>query len=1285
MTGDEGPLAVTSAQQRSGSVGLIDALRQGGRVGEDLLNVDWRQTPIGQPDAWPRELATAVRILLTSRFAMWMAWGPDLTFFCNDAYRRDTLGTKYPWALGRPASEVWEEIWGDIGPRIAAVLRTGESTWDQALQLFLERSGYVEETYHTFSYSPLTDDAGLIAGMLCVVSEVTDQVIGERRMATLRDVGSEPTTGRDDREYLQAASSHLAANSASLPFVAIYLFDPDGNAELAASAGIDAGHPAAPAWISSSEAKPVWPIQALSAGEQVLIPEIDKRFDYLPTGAWEEPPHTGVLLPLLRPVRAERPYGFLVVGANRHRPVDAGYRSFLTLLAAQLASGVASAQAYEAERRRAEELAEIDRAKTAFFTNVSHELRTPLTLLLGPAEDALAEPESELSGQNRQRMEVIARNGARLLRLVNGLLDFSRMEAGHHVGSFEPVDLAAYTAELASMFESTITQAGLRFEVDCPPLEEPVYVDREMWARIVTNLIANALKYTPSGSIEVRVDRQGEMARLAVSDTGIGIDPVEQPRLFDRFHRVVGAQGRTFEGSGIGLALVAELAAIHGGAPQVKSAPGFGSTFTVEIPFGAGHLPPDQVTIDPAPVSIEREVSRLIGEAGRWGSTSPTESAEVGSGRSDPSGDALEPGLRPRVLVVDDNADMRDYVSSLLADRYLVMVAADGEQALAIARGDPPDLILSDVMMPRLDGFGLLRALREDPVTLPIPVVMLSARAGEEGVIEALEAGADDYLVKPFNARELLARVHANLELDRARRTRDQLERGRRIQNQAERLSRVGSWELDLSSGAIRGSEQLLEILGVEEGQLATITAAELITRVIHPDDRSRARSALDAAIDEQQPFELEVRLESADVEERWVLVRGELAVDETGRSTFQGFVQDVTERRRAAAAIVAAAVAREAAAREHQIADDLQRRMLPADTFASAHLEASGYYRAGEDGLRVGGDWYDVIDLGGGRTALMIGDVTGRGIPAAGLMGQVRAAARAYARLDLAPADLLELLDALVCELGDGRFVTCIYGVYDPFRDEFRYANAGHPPPVMALPNEAAGQRLQDASAPPLGLGVGRYGEHRVSLPSGAAVLLYTDGLVERRDRVIDEGIDRLAAEFRADDRSISEITYALAETLAPHSGEDDTAILAARVHRDPSQRTAEIDLEPNIGSVAHARRFVAETLRGWSQEPELVSDAVLITSELVTNAIVHGEPPVRLRLLAVDQDITLEVDDSDSAMPRKVHDDPGAIDGRGLAIVAQLSSRWAARPNGRGKTVWSTLRSRSHEYAPN
>ena len=1250
---------------------MVEALSRGGRVGEDLLRVDWHTTPLGPPDAWPIELATAVRILLTSRFSMWMAWGPELTFFCNDSYRRDTLANKYPWALGRPASEVWAEIWPDIGPRINAVLQTGESTWDESLRLLLERSGYVEETYHTFSYSPLTNEAGEISGFLCVVSENTEQVIGERRMATLRDLGAEPTTGRGEREYLRAASQHLAANAASLPFTMTYLFDSDGNAELVATSGIEPGHAAAPRKILSTTVGSVWQIGRLAAGEEALIEDLQSKFADLPTGTWTEPPNAAVALPLRQPVRDERPYGFLVVGANPLRPLDGRYRSFLGLLAAQLASGLASVLAYETERRRAEELAELDRAKTAFFTNVSHELRTPLTLLLGPAEDALAEPESELSGRERERLEVIARNGARLLRLVNGLLDFSRLEAGRHRGNFEQVDLAAYTVELASMFESAISGAGLALEVECRPLEEPVYVDREMWARIVTNLISNALKYTISGRIRVSIDSYGKTARLTVSDTGIGIDASEMPRLFDRFHRVSGARGRTFEGSGIGLALVAELAALHGGRPGVSSTPGRGSTFTVEIPFGVNHLPADQLALGPADSSIERELAGLLGELGSW-ETPAREAAEpivpgAGSGADE----------RPRLLVVDDNPDMRNYVVRVLKERYAIETAADGEEALAMARRSPPDLVLSDVMMPRLDGFGLLAALRDDPATLAIPVVMLSARAGDEGVIEGLEAGADDYLVKPFSARELLARVHANLELDRARRIRHQLERSQRMQNQAERLSRVGSWELDLESGAIRASEHLLDMLEIEAAELSGMTHADVIARVVDPQDRALALATVDAAIRENEPFELELRLLSIAGKERWALVRAEISEDADGdRVTLQGFVQDTTERRRAAAVITSAAAAREVAAREHEIADDLQRRMLPSRTFTSAHLEVGTYYRAGEKGVRVGGDWYDAIDLGGGRVALMVGDVTGRGIAAANLMGQLRAAVHAYARLDLPPSDLLELLDALVCELGEDRLVTGIYGVYDPLESEFRYANAGHPPPVIALPGEAAGQRLADASAPPLGVGGGHFEEHCVSLPPGAVIVLYTDGLVERRDHALDEGIDSLAAHIRAGTEPISNLTDELALLLTPDGGEDDVAILTARVTSQSPQRVAVLELEPNPGSVRQARRFVSATLAEWSQDAPLVDDAVLIASELVTNAVMHGKPPIRLRLRAEAEEILLEVDDGNDAMPRKLRVGPEVTHGRGLAIVAELSSRWAARPSGQGKTVWSALR---------
>jgi signal transduction histidine kinase len=740
----------------------------GEEMEDRIRRLDWSKTPLGPIHAWPQSLRTVVNILLSSRYAMWMAWGPELVFLYNDAYL-PTLGIKHPGALGRRANEVWSEIWPDIGPLIETVLTTGKATYYEGLLLFLERSGFPEETYHTFSYSPLSDDSGRISGMLCVVTEETDRLIGERRVATLRDVAAALASTNAEDEVLQALHEQLNRNRKDLPFTLTYLFDQSGVAQLAVSSGIPLNHPLAPARIERGSDSP-WPAyQSLLRPSSRLI-ELGEQLKFAsrPTGDWNKAPARAAIVPIKQQGQ-EQPAGFFVVGTNPYRGYDTAYGGFIDLLAGQIAAGIGNARAYEAERRRAEALAEIDRAKTTFFSNVSHELRTPLTLMLSPVEELLSEKNNP--PKERELLDLIHRNGLRLQKLVNTLLDFSRIEAGRIQADYEPADLGSITGDLASNFRSAMEKAELAFKIDCERLPEPVYVDRDMWEKIVLNLLSNALKFTFAGSVTVALRVREGQAELTVQDTGTGIPESEMPHIFERFRRVPGARGRTMEGTGIGLALVQELVKLHGGSISVKSEVSKGTTFTVLIPFGTEHLSKDKIRAISVMDSSSMRAETFVKEAVRWLSDGSGGSAWTDSEHSFPSpaGGLAEGARGERILLADDNADMREYVTRLLSEHYRVAAVPNGEEALEAALSDPPDLILSDVMMPRLDGFGLLEKLRAHAVTRTIPVILLSARAGEESRVEGLGAGADDYLVKPFTARELLARVAAHLSMRRRR------------------------------------------------------------------------------------------------------------------------------------------------------------------------------------------------------------------------------------------------------------------------------------------------------------------------------------------------------------------------------------------------------------------------------------------------------------------------------------------------------------------------------------
>jgi signal transduction histidine kinase/FixJ family two-component response regulator len=688
-----------------------------------MAALDWSTTPVGPVESWPASLRYAVRTVLVSRFPMVLTWGPEFTQFYNDGYA-PLIGAHHP-AIGEDIRETLAVAWEALGPPIAHAMTTLESSWFPALQLLLVRAGYREETYFTVTHAPAFGDDDTVAGMHAVCYEVTGEIIGARRQRLLHELAAAGGHVSDEAETVAAMCRALDADRLDVPFAAVYLAGEDAQLRRVAAVGCDAG---------------LLPeITGIDARE--VLAGIDRL--HVAGGPWGDPVTQAVALPLGMG-RGGDPLGVLVVGQSPNLALDEECLSFHALMAASFAGAVATARAFEAERRRAESLAELDRAKTTFFSDVSHELRTPLTLLLGPLGDVLHDPAEPLPAGVREQLGLALRNGQRLQRLVNDLLDFASIEAGRSVPVRVETDVAAFTAELAGIFRAAAERAGLRLTVDCPPLERPAFVDPRMWEKVVVNLLANAVKYTFVGGIDVRLRAEDDRFVLAVTDTGVGIVADELPHLFQRFHRVPGAAARTREGTGLGLALVHELAGLHGGSVTVASEPGSGSTFTVALPLGTADV---------------------VGESG---STAPSEAAR-GEAESweQTTSRPVEPAAGTRgadILVVDDNADMRAYLTRLLGRHWTVRTRADGEEALAAVAERSPDIVLTDVMMPRVDGFELLRRLRADAATSDIPVIMLTARAGQEASVEGLEAGADDYLAKPFRADELIARVRVTLE-----------------------------------------------------------------------------------------------------------------------------------------------------------------------------------------------------------------------------------------------------------------------------------------------------------------------------------------------------------------------------------------------------------------------------------------------------------------------------------------------------------------------------------------
>jgi len=764
-----------------------DFLSGGSELGALMRTMDWSSTKLGPIERWPQSLRTSVSTCLNSRFAILVWWGPDLIMLYNDAYR-DIIASKHPAALGHPGRDCWPEIWDTIGPMLEGVMQRGEATWSDDLLLLLARHGYPEECYFTFSYSPISDESGGIGGVFTPVMETTERVIAERRSDTLRELAGSSVEAKSEDMTWGLAADILGRNRHDISFSVLYTLSPDRKyIHVRSCCGITSDHVLcrAPKDLDEVHSPLLRAIRdSLHTGEMVLVSDVQQNSPELPLGVWGIAPVEAIALPVVFPGRSSAE-ACILVGLNARKRFDQDYRLFLETLARQFASNLAAARAHEEETRRAEMLAELDRAKTVFFSNVSHEFRTPLTLMVGPVESMLARarPSAIVS---KEELQLVHRNSMRLLKLVNTLLDFSRIEAGRVDAIYEPTDISTFTADTASAFRSAIEQAGLEFFIDCEPLPEPAYIDRDMWEKIVLNLISNAFKFTLVGGITVRLKAVEEQIELRVEDTGLGIPEEQQSKVFERFHRVEGVRGRTHEGTGIGLALVQELVRLHNGSIRVKSAVGKGSMFVVSIPKGRAHLPTNRLGSQQRMLkSTGVSAAAYVDEALRW----LPELAQTAESPQVFASDSVQaPHVQTtsgRILLVDDNADMRGYVRRLLGDNYDVHAVSNGMDALAAIRTHPPDLVLTDVMMPGLDGFGLLREIRASASTKTIPVILLSARAGEDARIEGMEAGADDYMVKPFTARELLARVGAHLAMGRLRRETAEHERALRAEAEA--------------------------------------------------------------------------------------------------------------------------------------------------------------------------------------------------------------------------------------------------------------------------------------------------------------------------------------------------------------------------------------------------------------------------------------------------------------------------------------------------------------------
>lgn len=712
-------------------------------------------------------------------------------------------------------------MWDGVYHLIDRCLTLGEPTYKEDDLLLYRRGqrGQFLERYHTWSFIPIFDPTGKPLGLYNPTSETTAAVLARRRQETMRDLSEELLVARNTADYFASVSEVLERNTKDVPFAITYSIADDTRGalsmQLESSIGVPDNHPSVPAKMSlqlpnlrsqssqrgsnafssptlsaisnltnsSSRVKvsymtKSWPIAtALATRQCVLVDDCSALITGFPLREWDEMPYQAIVIPICSELSTDTPRAVMIMGLNYRCPLDTAYEDWIHVLRAHLVSSLASARASEEEKQRVADIDRMARAKTAYFQSAAHELRTPLTLVAGPIDDMLQTP---LTASQNKTLTMAQRNLRRIQRLVNALLDFSRLEAGKLTGHFYPVHLGQFVGDLAALFGPGLERRNVAYSIDIQAREKMVFVDPALLETAVTNLISNAVKYTAAGRVDVRVS-YSDSAFISVTDTGCGIPANEVDTVTDRFNRASNAT-RAVEGTGIGLALTKEIVKLHGGELLISSRTveetggAHGSTFTIVLP-----LVERETAENGSAVAFGAYGRQMVEEVNQWAGNASVDVRSEDAGSLNGSVDTAKgEGVfffdkSDVLLLVDDTVELRRYIKSIFAPHCTVVEAANGVEALEYVRHNPVQLILSDLMMPKMSGDELLAEIRSDPTTASIPMVLLSAATDEEVRLSAIVAGAEDFILKPFRPKELLARIHLHMQLGKRRRELERL------------------------------------------------------------------------------------------------------------------------------------------------------------------------------------------------------------------------------------------------------------------------------------------------------------------------------------------------------------------------------------------------------------------------------------------------------------------------------------------------------------------------------